>query len=85
MDMDMTTQMNALKGRVAELEGALASADAEMQEVVGRMSAAQIEVMQLQEQREEAVRETRRLQRVLEEERVKVFEGRWRSLSTEVR
>jgi chromosome segregation ATPase len=85
MDMDMTTQMNALKGRVAELEGALASADAEMQEVVGRMSAAQIEVMQLQEQREEAVRETRRLQRVLEEERVRVFEGRWRSLSTEVR
>ena len=84
-DMDMTAQMAALRGRVAELEGALASADAEMQEVVGRMSAAQIEVLQLQELREEAVRETRRLRRVLEEERVQVFEGRWRSLSTEVR
>jgi hypothetical protein len=42
-------------------------------------------VLQLQEQREEAVRETRRLQRVLEEERVRVFEGRFRSLSSEVR
>ncbi|EAQ92780.1 hypothetical protein CHGG_01015 [Chaetomium globosum CBS 148.51] len=83
--VDMTAQMATLRGRVSELEGALASADAEMQEVVGRMSAAQIEVLQLQEQREEAVRETRRLQRVLEEERVRVFEGRWRSLSTEVR
>ncbi|KAK3300895.1 uncharacterized protein B0H64DRAFT_449466 [Chaetomium fimeti] len=85
VDMDMTAQMNTLKGRVAELEGALASADAEMQEVVGRMNTAQIEVLQLQERREEAVRETRRLQRVLEEERVRVFEGRFRSLVTEVR
>ncbi|KAL2200004.1 hypothetical protein P885DRAFT_30468 [Corynascus similis CBS 632.67] len=81
---NMAAQMQALKGRVAELEGALASADAEMQEVVGRMSAAQMEVMQLQEQREEAVRETRRLQRLLEAEKVAVFEGRWRTLTTEV-
>jgi chromosome segregation ATPase len=83
--VDMTAQVDTLKGRVAALEGALASADAEMQEVVGRMNTAQIEVLQLQEQREEAVRETRRLQRVLEEERVRVFEGRFRSLSSEVR
>ncbi|KAK4128861.1 hypothetical protein N657DRAFT_561019 [Parathielavia appendiculata] len=78
---DMSAQMETLKRRVAELEGALASADAEMQEVVGRMSAAQIEVLRLQEEREEAVRETRRLRKQLEEERVRVFNGRWRGVS----
>jgi chromosome segregation ATPase len=82
--IDMTAQMETLKARVAQLEGALASADAEMQEVVGRMGTAQIEVLQLQEQREEAVRETRRLRAVLEEERRRVFEGRWRSLRGDV-
>jgi DNA repair exonuclease SbcCD ATPase subunit len=81
----MVAQVEALKRRVAELEGALAAADAEMQEVVGRMNTAQIEVMTLQEQREEAVRETRRLQRLLEEERMNVFEGKFKSLSTQVR
>ncbi|KAK4205267.1 hypothetical protein QBC40DRAFT_190273 [Triangularia verruculosa] len=80
-DGTMTQQVETLKGRVAELEGALAAADAEMQEVVGRMNVAQIEVMNLQEQREEAVRETRRLQRMIEEERMRVFEERFRGLS----
>ncbi|KAL2017702.1 hypothetical protein VTK56DRAFT_1727 [Thermocarpiscus australiensis] len=81
----MTAQVEVLKGRVAELEGALAAADAEMQEVVGRMNAAQMEVLALQEEREDAVRETRRLQRLLEEERMRVFEQRFRNLTTEVR
>ncbi|KAK3941511.1 hypothetical protein QBC46DRAFT_430831 [Diplogelasinospora grovesii] len=81
----LTEQVETLKGRVAELEGALASTDAEMQEVVGRMNTAQIEVMTLQEEREEAVRETRRLQRILEEERVRVFEEKFRTITTEVR
>ena len=81
----MTENVEALKGRVAELEGALATADAEMQEVVGKMNAAQIEVMTLEEEREAAVRETRRLQRILEEERVRVFTERFKSITTEVR
>ncbi|KAM7219166.1 hypothetical protein V8F06_005463 [Rhypophila decipiens] len=81
----MTEQVEALKRRVAELEGALASADSEMQEVVSRMNTAQIAVMTLQEEREDAVRETRRLQRILEEERVRVFENRFKNLTTEVR
>ncbi|KAK3362219.1 hypothetical protein B0T25DRAFT_425 [Lasiosphaeria hispida] len=81
----LTEQVETLKGRVAELEGALAAADNEMQEVVGRMNTAQIEVMTLQEEREAAVRETRRLQRTLEEERVRVFEQRFRTITTEVR
>ncbi|KAK4145539.1 uncharacterized protein C8A04DRAFT_35796 [Dichotomopilus funicola] len=81
--VDMISQVSTLQSRVSELEGALASADAEMQEVVGRMNTAQIEVLRLQEAREEAVRETRRLQRVLEEERMAVrgFEGRWRAVT----
>ncbi|KAK4132262.1 hypothetical protein BT67DRAFT_463693 [Trichocladium antarcticum] len=81
---DMMAQVETLRGRVAELEGALAAADAEMQEVVGRMSAAQIEVLMLQEEREAAVRETRRLQVLLQGETMKVFEERFRSLGSRV-
>ncbi|TAQ88491.1 hypothetical protein B7494_g3209 [Chlorociboria aeruginascens] len=76
------TQMVFLKQRVLELEAALADADKEMEEVVGRMNIAQIEVMELQNEREEAVRETRRLQRKIEEERVKAFEGRFATLQS---
>ncbi|KLU84055.1 hypothetical protein MAPG_03101 [Magnaporthiopsis poae ATCC 64411] len=68
---DQTAQMEKLRARVAELETALSTADSEMQEVVGRMNTAQIEVLQLQEEREQAVRETRRLQRQLEAEQAK--------------
>lgn len=82
--LDLTAQVGALRARVAQLEAALAAADAEMQAVVGRMNEAQMEVLRLQEEREEAVRETRRLQRALEEETMKVFEQRFRSLTTTV-
>lgn len=70
---DQTAQMEKLRARVAELEGALSTADSEMQEVVGRMNTAQIEVLQLQEEREQAVRETRRLERQLEAEQAKAL------------
>jgi len=60
----------------------LAEADKEMEEVVGRMNVAQIEVMELQNEREEAVRETKRLQRMIEEERVRAFEERFATLSS---
>ncbi|KAK3984828.1 hypothetical protein QBC44DRAFT_7765 [Cladorrhinum sp. PSN332] len=78
----MAQQVDSLKGRVAELEGALATADAEMQEVVGRMNTAQIEVMTLQEERESAVRETRKLQRIIEEEKMRVFQERFKAISS---
>ncbi|EJT73296.1 hypothetical protein GGTG_10141 [Gaeumannomyces tritici R3-111a-1] len=81
-DEDQAAQMEKLRARVAQLEGALSSADSEMQEVVGRMNAAQIEVLGLQEEREQAVRETRRLQRLLEAEQAKAFEGRFKALSS---
>ncbi|OIW34893.1 hypothetical protein CONLIGDRAFT_626940, partial [Coniochaeta ligniaria NRRL 30616] len=77
-------EVETLRTKVRELEIALATAEAEMQEVVGRMSAAQIEVMNLQEEREQAVRDTRRVQKMLEDERINAFEGRFRSITTEV-
>ncbi|KAK7424895.1 hypothetical protein QQX98_000171 [Neonectria punicea] len=74
-------QMDALRARVSELEKALEDAENEMQEVVARMSVAQIEVLNLQEERETAVRETRRLQKMVETEKMKSFEERFKSLS----
>ncbi|EGO51702.1 hypothetical protein NEUTE1DRAFT_70661 [Neurospora tetrasperma FGSC 2508] len=84
---NMAEDVTTLKARVAQLEGALMAADSEMQEVVSRMNMAQIEVMTLQEEREEAVRQTRKLQKMMEEERVKVFNERFKSFAgaTEVR
>jgi chromosome segregation ATPase len=76
------SKMDFLKQRVVELESALADADREMEEVVGRMNVAQIEVMELQNEREEAVRETKRLQKKIEEERIRAFEGRFATLSS---
>jgi len=75
-------QMATLRARVAELEAALATADHEMQVVVGRMNTAQIEVLTLQEEREQAVRDSRRLQRQLEGEKVRAFEERFKTLSS---
>lgn len=74
-------QIKTLKANVLELEKALAQAETEMQEVVAKMSTAQIEVLTLQEEREAAARETRRLQKILEAEQVKSFEDRFKTLS----
>ncbi|EON96856.1 putative intracellular protein transport-like protein [Phaeoacremonium minimum UCRPA7] len=84
-DKEELAQVETLKARVQDLESALAAADSEMQEVVGRMNTAQIEVLTLQEERENAVRETRKLQRLLEQERVKSFEERFNSINTMVK
>ena len=84
-DAAEAAEIETLKNRVKELEEALTTADKEMQDVVARMSTAQIEVLTLQEEREEAVRQTRRLQRQLEEEKVKAFEGKFQTISTDVK
>lgn len=73
-------EMKTLRVKVAELEKALADADKEMQEVITRMSTAQVEVLNLQEERDAAVRETRRLQKTLEGEQVKPLEDRFKTL-----
>jgi chromosome segregation ATPase len=76
------SQMEFLKQRVMDLERALADADHEMEEVVGRMNVAQIEVMELQNEREEAQRETRKLQRAIEEERAQASTGIFAALTS---
>ncbi|KAI0126008.1 hypothetical protein BJ170DRAFT_583727 [Xylariales sp. AK1849] len=80
MSVTDEAQVAALKERVAELERALADADAVMEEVVGRMNTAQIEVLELQEEREAAMSRTRKLERELQAEKVKAFEDRFKSL-----
>ncbi|RDL41931.1 uncharacterized protein BP5553_01910 [Venustampulla echinocandica] len=82
MSVQEDSKMDFLKQRVMDLERALADADREMEEVVGRMNIAQIEVMDLQNQREEAVRETRKLQKKVEEEKLRAFEGRFASITS---
>lgn len=84
MTIEDEVQVDKLRSRVSDLERALAEADTEMQEVIARMSQAQIEVLTLQEEREAAVRETRKLQRILDAEKVKAFEDRFRTLSGNV-
>lgn len=74
-------EVKLLRAKVAQLEKALEEAEKEMQEVIARMNTAQIEVLTLQEEREAAVRETRRLQQTLESEQSKSFESRFRSLA----
>ena len=51
MSLDEALKTEFLEKRVAELERALGEADLEMEEVVGRMNQAQIEVMELQSAR----------------------------------
>ncbi|KAF2002823.1 hypothetical protein P154DRAFT_123813 [Amniculicola lignicola CBS 123094] len=72
MSMAEATKTELLVQRVEELEKALSDADSEMQEVVGRMNMAQIEVADLQFERDEAMRQTRRLQADILSEREKV-------------
>ncbi|KAH7257046.1 hypothetical protein BKA59DRAFT_95892 [Fusarium tricinctum] len=77
-------EMEILRKRVIDLEKALEDAEHEMQDVIARMSTAQIEVLNLQDEREAAVRETRRLQKLLEQEQIKSFEDRFKTLSGNV-
>ncbi|KAI4263591.1 MAG: hypothetical protein L6R42_001269, partial [Xanthoria sp. 1 TBL-2021] len=72
MSMNEALRTQSLERRVAELEGALGDADKEMEEVVSRMNLAQIEVMELQSARDEAMRQTRKLQAAIVAEREKV-------------
>ncbi|PHH68771.1 hypothetical protein CDD80_7249 [Ophiocordyceps camponoti-rufipedis] len=73
-------QVENLRQRVSELEKALSDAETEIQQVVGKMSVAQIEVMNLQEERESAVRETRQLMKAITEEQRTLFKDRFRTL-----
>ncbi|KAK7969614.1 Intracellular protein transport-like protein [Apiospora saccharicola] len=80
MSVAEETQVAALREKVTALEKALAEADSEMQEVVSRMNTAQIEVLELQEEREAAVNQARKLEKALQAEKVRAFEDRFKAL-----
>ncbi|KAI9710971.1 MAG: hypothetical protein M1820_002408 [Bogoriella megaspora] len=67
-----STRTERLEKRVRDLETALSNADQEMQEVVGRMNMAQMEVAELQSERDDAINKTRKLQVQIDAERQKV-------------
>jgi len=69
MSMNEAVRTEFLEKRVEELERALREADGEMEEVVQRMNKAQIEVVELQSARDEAMRQTRKLQAAISVER----------------
>lgn len=74
--IDDDAEVGRLRSRVEELERAVAESDREMQEVVARMSEAQIEVLGLQEERDGAVRATKKVQGALEAEKSRGW-GMW--------
>lgn len=78
-------EVGRLRDRVSELERAVAESDKEMQDVVTRMSEAQIEVLSLQEERDGAVRATKKVQAELEAERMKGFTERFMTLGSDVK
>ncbi|OKL59760.1 hypothetical protein UA08_04504 [Talaromyces atroroseus] len=67
--LSQAVQVEKLEVKVKELEKALRDADFEMEEVVQRMNKAQIEVAELQSDRDEALRQTRRLEAAVRAER----------------
>ncbi|KAL4905903.1 hypothetical protein BDW74DRAFT_177600 [Aspergillus multicolor] len=67
--LTQVVKSETLDQRVQELEKLLREADREMGEVVGRMNRAQIDVADLQAARDEALRQTRRLQQEILTER----------------
>ncbi|ODH53055.1 hypothetical protein GX48_00925 [Paracoccidioides brasiliensis] len=69
MSLNQAIKMEAVEARVKELEKALRDAELEMETVVSRMNQAQIEVAELQFDRDEAFRQTRKLQAQIQAER----------------
>ncbi|KAJ5516959.1 hypothetical protein N7527_008519 [Penicillium freii] len=62
-------QSEILERRVKDLEKLLRDADMEMEQVVGRMNRTQLDVAQLQTDRDDALRQTRQLQTEIQAER----------------
>ncbi|MCJ1446547.1 MAG: hypothetical protein MMC23_007052 [Stictis urceolatum] len=68
VSMSEALRTESLEKKVRELESALREADLEMGEVVQRMNRAQIDVMELQNARDEAMMQTRSLQNQIQKE-----------------
>lgn len=69
MPLNQALKVEFLENKVKDLEKALDEAGREMQEVVGRMNMAQIEVAELQGDRDEALKQSRKLQQEIQIER----------------
>ncbi|KHJ30780.1 putative intracellular protein transport-like protein [Erysiphe necator] len=69
-----------LRQKISELEKALSDADQEIAKVVSHMNAAQIQVLNLQNEREEAIKETKRLQKMIEQEKSQAHSMSWTSM-----
>ncbi|KAJ5279789.1 hypothetical protein N7478_005161 [Penicillium angulare] len=69
MPLVEVVQIDRFEKRVKDLEKNLRDADMEMEEVIGRMNRAQVDVAQLQSDRDEALRQTRQLQVDIQAER----------------
>ncbi|CAG8887157.1 unnamed protein product [Penicillium egyptiacum] len=67
--LTVVVQSEVLERRVKDLEKLLRDADMEMEQVVGRMNRTQIDVAQLQTDRDDALRQTRQLQTEIQAER----------------
>ncbi|CAI7588533.1 unnamed protein product [Penicillium glandicola] len=67
--LTQVVQSEILERRVKDLEKLLRDADMEMEQVVGRMNRTQIDVAQLQTDRDDALRQTRQLQIEIQAER----------------
>ncbi|RVX75097.1 hypothetical protein B0A52_01374 [Exophiala mesophila] len=72
LNLQQALKTEYLERKVVDLEKALADAEKEMKEVVGRMNTAQIGVAELESERDEALRQTRRLEAEIIAEREKV-------------
>lgn len=63
-----------MKNKVTELERALADTEGEIGNIVGKMNVAQINVAELEAERDEALRLTRKLETEVQLERVRYAE-----------
>ncbi|TQS36346.1 hypothetical protein Golomagni_03209 [Golovinomyces magnicellulatus] len=66
------TKVDQLRQKIVELEQALSDAEREMERVVNHMKTAEIQVMDLRNEREEAIRETKRLQNLIDSSKLQV-------------
>ncbi|RKF54547.1 putative intracellular protein transport-like protein [Golovinomyces cichoracearum] len=75
------TQVDQLRQKIFELEQALSDTGREMERVVNHMKTAEIQVMDLRNEREEAIRETKRLQNLVDSNKLQVKDTKtWTSM-----
>lgn len=82
LSISAQSRIEFLLQKVVGLERALTDAESEMEQVISKMNIAQMEVMELQNEREEAVRLTKNLQREIEAEKLRQVEQQFSQLQS---